>query len=59
MLKLEINMRMPKSCTQCPFYNGGYGGGDCVVTNCCLYFAGVDVVNCRHQHCPLEEAEDD
>lgn len=58
MLKLEINMRMPKSCTQCIFYAGGYTGGDCLATSCGLYFAGVDVANCRHQHCPLEEVEE-
>ena len=59
MIKLEINIRTPKSCTQCIFFQGGFGGGDCLATNCSLYFAGVDVINQRHQHCPLEEVEDD
>ncbi len=58
MLKLEINMRMPKSCTQCIFYQGGFGGGNCVATHYGLYYAGVDVINERHQYCPLEEVEE-
>ena len=59
MLKLEINMRMPNSCTQCIFYQGGFGGGDCLATYYSLYYTGVDVINDRHQHCPLEEVDDD
>ena len=59
MLKLEINMRMPKSCAQCIFYQGGFGGGDCIATHYSLYYTGVDVINERHQYCPLEEVEDD
>lgn len=58
MLKLEMNIRMPKSCSECPFYMGSRGGGDCIATYYSLYFAGVDVAKCRHEHCPLEEVEE-
>ena len=59
MIKLVINMKTPKSCNQCIFYQGGFGGGTCVATHDTLYYAGVDVINERHEHCPLEEVDDD
>lgn len=58
MLKLEINMRMPASCVQCPFYTGSRTGGECIATNYGLYFAGTDVIYYRHKYCPLKEEED-
>lgn len=56
---IKIDMTMPDCCTDCPFYSGSRYGGDCAAAYNELYFAGVHVSFQRHEHCPLEEVQDD
>ena len=56
---IKIDMEMPRRCIDCPFYSGSRYGGDCAAAYNELYFAGVPVSFDRHEHCPLEEVEDD
>lgn len=56
---IKIDMEMPSCCAKCPFYSGSRYGGDCAAAYNELYFAGVDVTIWRHEHCPLQEVEDD
>lgn len=56
---IKINMEMPRNCAECPFYSGSRYGGDCAAAYNELYFAGALVSFDRHEHCPLEEVDED
>ena len=53
---IKIDMQMPRTCAECPFFSG-YHGGTCLASD--LYYGSEHPEFDRHIDCPLEEVEDD
>lgn len=59
---IKINMDMPRTCSECPFYSG-YKWGLCLASNNHIWdrfdFNETYVTEYRHEDCPLQEVYDD
>lgn len=59
---IKIDMEMPRTCSECPFYSGCQWGL-CLASNRDAWdkmdFNETYVTEERHEDCPLQEVEDD
>ena len=58
MIKIEIDMGIPRCCVECPFYSG-IQGGTCIASDGDVYGMGYRATYEIHYNCPLQEVEDD